>query len=690
MDCIRTVRQTDQPSTSQQAIASAEKISKKEIPEHSGKDWKSIASYNVAEIYSDIVHFKKTDWVNDSIKEIDLALKKENPTLFELTQLYRKITCGLLKQPETIQERSINKSFKKVSIDIDLFISIRSLILRVVNIRYALYDQLDNDHSRMDWIANILTKDDQEVYRSNINENKHNFPYLANIEAWSYILRDIFTNNINLNLSKASIKAVAVFLYKYLMPDNSYNMIEQPFFNREQDAFCFQGMTDDIADQVELYALFTSRHDLLQTGRVPNNFFVSDEGSFISLPDFKQKNIAPQDPRLHLYRSEGMDSEMFFKEHTLSCRVSRMDKLIIAILNPGRRQLLIVPGKKDEGKNLLKKVKSKVNYPIDEPVNILFFPLTGDLSEEIENLTALFPSATQINIATTFRELTKYKECGPNNHLWTLQNYNLFEKHLTDFQAEYFSLTFHTISHSFILRKSFLPNTNLVNFRNSILLSSPFTWSKDRTDRISRGLLWSAMSFALTFYDQFKCPITEKTISEIEDPCFDENGVMYEKNDLIVWLKENKRNPSTNERMTIDDIKEMPQLKSMIFYMKSIFAQYSLDNISSSIGGVAKNDIIEEVESNSLQVIRDKEKELSEQIKQYTSLMEEKYLEMQKTSKEYLEKFQKISDEIDGQWIFVGSTKHTEASVTCLDSDTSQKRHLDETGDVGFTKKARK
>ena len=566
--------QIDAPSTSQQAIASAEQASKKEIPEHSGKDRRPIACYNVAEIYSDVVHLEKTDWVNESIKEIELILKKENPTLLELEQLYNKIACELLKQPDIIQERFKDKSFKKVNIDIDLFIAIKSLILRLVNIRYASYSQLNNDTSRLNWIEQILTKDAQDEFRENIREHKKKFPDLAEIEAWSYILRNIVTKNIKSNLSKASI-------YIYFMPGASCYFGKQEFFNRKEDVFCFQDMTDDIADQVELYALFTNKHKLLETGTMPNNFFVADEGSFISLPDFEYKDIAPKDPRLHLWRGNDMISEIFFKEHTLSCRISRMDKSIVAILNPERRQLLIVPGKKDGSTDLLEKVKSKVNYPTNEPVNILFFALAGDLSEEIENVTNLFPSATQINIITPFRKLTKYKEFGPEKHLWTYQNYKSFEQYLTDYPIDYFSLTFHPISHSFMLRRSRLPNINLVIFENNILLSSPFTWSTDRPDRPSRRLLQHAMSFALTFYNQFKCPITQKTISEIEDPCFDENGTMYERNDLIHWLRENRRNPSNNTPMTINDIKEIPLIKSMILHMKSISAQYSLDNISS-------------------------------------------------------------------------------------------------------------
>ena len=69
--------------------------------------------------------------------------------------------------------------------------------------------------------------------------------------------------------------------------------------------------------------------------------------------------------------------------------------------------------------------------------------------------------------------------------------------------------------------------------------------------------------------NEYKCPISHKTVEEMFEPVCGNDGYTYEKADIVNWLRNNGTSPMTREPMIPDQdfysrlllIKDLPKRK---------------------------------------------------------------------------------------------------------------------------------
>ncbi|UJR24271.1 hypothetical protein I4U23_027238 [Adineta vaga] len=104
-----------------------------------------------------------------------------------------------------------------------------------------------------------------------------------------------------------------------------------------------------------------------------------------------------------------------------------------------------------------------------------------------------------------------------------------------------------------------------------ITKAADFIFGKERYERIHE--YWNDEGQESSVPHIFKCPITH---TMMVDPVMNNCGQIYERNELLAWLKTSNRDPMTNGAVALDSIISLPELKDYIFQFAK---QHSIDLI---------------------------------------------------------------------------------------------------------------
>ena len=561
----------------------------------------TLDSYKLASIPP--VLNSKPQWVSRAITKIEGVLH-DNPTETQLMDTYKNISDELLSQEGVISERAENGEFLKVSIDPDLLKATRQLIVFFIEKRYAHYMALKTDQERLAWITKIVSSDVRKRFTGDLSAFRNEFDNTAQIGAWNYFIREKALKN-----HKEKDPAICTAFWLYYSHMTLHDISSQRNFDRTAE-IKKKGITYKKCelDEVELYCFVTQIHNL-----APFETFlkthIANEGVLLSLKNSEPKKALPDTVIVNnltcclairkakakanaiaianananakvkkdafWLNEHGKVREIFLKkQQIISLAPSSSYKSVVAVLLPAKKKLLLVPGFNQEETSLKNKLVNISDVSCNEPVNIIYFSLSQENKTEIDELATYFQNIAQLSIVTPFRALANNKKLYPADHLWKYQNFTLMEKSLQPRTRGQFGLDFHVDNQVFTLTHTTDEETHTIKE-----ISAPFTWSVASGKRPDQGMLWQSLGFLKSFHDGMRCAISHKTVDEIEDPCFDKNGQIYERECLKEWLKDNHTIPSTRESMTVADIQEMPILKQLVLSCKAISQRYPIADV---------------------------------------------------------------------------------------------------------------
>ena len=529
---------------------------------------------------------QKPKWVSDTIADIEKVLASDAPKE-QLLTVYQQVSQELLNREGVIAQRSDHGEFLKVNIDCQLLCSVRKLIARFVEKRHDEFLSLQDVEQRIQWLHCLVTQGDMRIFSD--AEQHCKIPGMAQAEAWNYIIRNLILKNFNAEAAKN----IALRSVQFLIPYGSGGYMTELNFSRRIAMNQFMGYNPDKSkiklskqqlDELELYALLTHRHPLSETPDAPGSILIPETGLQVDLPTSgpvqgdETTQPVKQHESLRLDRQNRVPEAFASTLFNLSLKPSKDYKAIVTVLLPEQQKLWVIPCLEGDSVTPLEKIKQHLGSSARETANILYFSLAEEKISNLEELMTFFPKASQFNIVTPFRELSNHKECAPEKNLWTFSNFSLMKQYISDFPRGYFSLSYNASLQTFTLTINEDPTGKKPGRSQS--LESPFTWSTETFSRPDRGLLWYMTSFGLNFYRDFTCSITQKSIDEITDPCFDKQGRVYERADLLKWLRSSPTNPSDRTPMTVNNILELPLLKQKLMELKSIGQRYPLASIS--------------------------------------------------------------------------------------------------------------
>ncbi|MCL6270799.1 hypothetical protein M3P05_12780 [Sansalvadorimonas sp. 2012CJ34-2] len=514
------------------------------------------------------------EWVQRTCIVIENTLNS-NPTQQQLLDTYHIASTTALKEGNIIVERGANETFKKIKLDFRLVRLMKKLIAKSIELRFRNYLALKSKEDVDKWFKEYYSDPDMQSLRTNKELDRW-----ARLGAYVHAVRhEVLIDN----------KDAAEFLPSILNPTYNFLLWAGSHSRFYRPRVFAHKLTDEQADRVELYAALTNSHDLTETNAAPDCMDISDNGLGVILPQ-NGKYTGTFDEALWKPGASGkrtlllMDSQNripsgFSESFRLCLPPNGNYSGLLALLFPASQELWLIPEKKDNRTpSWLDIVKMNQALHSDKAVNILYICTEQTHHKNLEELRNCFHQITQFSIATPFRHLTQSKECEPENGLWTLQDFSLMEKYLDTFPAGRFGLQFDSFQQTFWLQ--FRADKPDISNNPNLYLQAPFSWQSESGLFPDSDLQRRATGLVLELYNTFICLVTLKKIDEIDDPCFDETGNVFERSALEACLKEKSVNPATQTSMTERDILKMPKLLPVLQKLQEISRLYQLDRYS--------------------------------------------------------------------------------------------------------------
>ncbi|WP_133405577.1 hypothetical protein [Parashewanella tropica] len=491
-----------------------------------------------------------------------------------------------------ILERDTDGSFKEICLDITICRTLKALIARIVENKYSEFLRISNKRNATygdmrDWIGDTVSE------HEHFYSNAHILPYLAQVASWSFILRrSIFPF---LPHQSPDVFRAEVFGLFYELVPIEFTQDKQPRRYCKPERFkrstirvasgkqrsgvsknnsCGWRLGPSHLDEIEL--------NLYLLGKRPiANLTIPLSGRQITVQKQPQGNIekvdrpSSQTEALRLSK-EGKVSPRFIENQQLVLPARDDYQAVLTVLFPESGHLYILPKLLGEGEAVfIKKLDVLLANETSKTMNIVFFSIQQGSLSLLSNLNLRFAEHTQFNIITPFRQLSKNADIRPKNGKWPFQQYSLMAGDLTEVHG-HLGFTFYEREQQFHFT---LKDNSERSSTQTECVITPYTWLQESVKVPSDSFMLIATAFTQSLKHRMICPLTLVDVTEIENPCLDTSGHVFEKSELLRVVREKGINPLTRKSMAEEDIIDSGPIIALFRDLKAALIFDGVDHV---------------------------------------------------------------------------------------------------------------